>query len=635
MTRTKRPAPLPVITLLILLSLCATAPAQQPRIVNGVTTFDYPAVGALLDNQGGFCTATLIGCQTALSAAHCVCGGDGSECQPGGPELIDPLGLEMFFQNAEPVAVSNIRVPADYAFGVRNDFAVIELARPVTGILPAALNTRGKPGFGSRGEIVGFGLTVNDGGGGDLGLKRRGRVVTTRCDDPRVLESVRVPDAGHLCWYFEEPLGAPGEDSNTCQGDSGGPLFFSFDGQLLLSGVTSGGISPDCQAPDYAFDADVYAARDWILAQSDDIGRRRCEALPALGSAGVRQLFTTDEAEAPGLANVHPPLDVPPFTGQLRLALNGVDNLINDFDLELLDPTGRSLCRSVDPSVYEYCELTDPEPGEYTVRVETFRRGFPASYQLTATQFQAPDASPRVFNISTNGTIDAAGMIAGFIVQGDTKRFAVMGEDMGGMRNPQLRVINFLTGEELAFNDDWLSDSAQALELEASLRAPGGSRDAGLTIDLPQGAYLATLSGRDGSGGRGLVSVTEIAGVPGARLLNISTNGAVAGEGLVAGFIVTGGPKRLVMLGEDEGGMVDPELQLVRFPEDQQLAYNDDWTDQPGAVLDEIAAKDRLPAGGFDAALIVTLQPGAYLARLRDRGGSNGRGLVSVTEVAD
>lgn len=633
MTQICRPATLPVTTFLALLLLSAVALAQQPRIVNGVTTFDHPAVGALLDNGSGFCTATLIGCRTALSAAHCVCNGDGSECQPGGPELIDPLGLEMFFQNAEPVAVSSIRVPADYAFGVRNDFAVIELARPVTGILPAALNTRGKPGFGSRGEIVGFGLTVNDGGGGDLGLKRRGRVVTTRCDDPRVPESVRVPDAGHLCWYFEEPLGAPGEDSNTCQGDSGGPLFFSFDGQLLLSGVTSGGISSDCQAPDYAFDADVYAARNWILAQSSDIGRRRCEALPALGSAGVRRLTAQGEAVAAGGAN-NLTLDVPAHTGRLRLALNGVDNLINDFDLELLDPTGASLCTSLLPGVFEYCELNNPAAGQYTARVETFRRGFPASYQLTATQFQAPDASPRVFNISTNGAIDAAGMIAGFIVQGDTKRFAVMGEDMGGMRNPQLRVTRFPSGEELAYNDDWLADPGQAEEIEASLRAPGGPRDAALAIDLPQGVYLATLNGRDGAGGRGLVSVTEIAGVPGARLLNISTNGAVAGEGLVAGFIVIGGPKRLVMLGEDQGGMVDPELQLVRFPEDQQLAFNDNWADQPEAVRAEIAAKDRLPAGGRDAALIVTLQPGAYLARLRDRGGSSGRGLVSVTEVS-
>ncbi len=397
--------------------------------------------------------------------------------------------------------------------------------------------------------------------------------------------------------------------------------------------MASGGLSTSCLAPDYSFHADVFTTREWILAQSANIGQRAV-GMPVVGSARVRQLVAEDEAGPPlGAANWQ--LPVPEYTGQLRLALNGIDNGINDFDLELLDPDGRSLCTSWDPNVFEYCQLNDPQPGSYTARVITFQRGFPATYQLTATLFQAPDPTPRLLNISTNGFIDGPGMIAGFTVLGDTKRFAIMGENMGGMRNPQLLVTNYLTGEVLVYNDDWLSDTAQAREVEASLRAPGGPSDAAIAISLPQGVYLATLNDREGAGGRGLVSVTEIGGIPGAGLINISTNGQVAGEGLVAGFIVTGGPRRFVMLGENQGGMSDPELQVVRFPEDTPVAYNNDWRDNSAAAQAEIRSKDRLPDADRDAALIVTLQPGAYLARLRDRSGSGGRGLVSVTEVAD
>ena len=47
--------------------------ASTPRIVGGERTPDYPAVVALLDDQHGhFCTGTLIGERTVLTAAHCI-----------------------------------------------------------------------------------------------------------------------------------------------------------------------------------------------------------------------------------------------------------------------------------------------------------------------------------------------------------------------------------------------------------------------------------------------------------------------------------------------------------------------------------------------------------------------------------
>ena len=46
----------------------------EPRIVNGVSAVgEYPEVGLLVRTDvGSICTGTLIGCETFLTAAHCI-----------------------------------------------------------------------------------------------------------------------------------------------------------------------------------------------------------------------------------------------------------------------------------------------------------------------------------------------------------------------------------------------------------------------------------------------------------------------------------------------------------------------------------------------------------------------------------
>ena len=72
---------LAVICVATVLSWTFPLASHAQRIVNGLNTHGYPTAGALLysgggainsDNAGSWCSGTLIGCETFLTAAHCV-----------------------------------------------------------------------------------------------------------------------------------------------------------------------------------------------------------------------------------------------------------------------------------------------------------------------------------------------------------------------------------------------------------------------------------------------------------------------------------------------------------------------------------------------------------------------------------
>jgi hypothetical protein len=252
------------------LALAGTRP--QPRIVNGVETFDYPSVGALLyTNYEGTgltpdCTATLVGCQTVLTAAHCVCFYPGT---PDNPELVPMMGqqcitlgvaeairprLVFSLPDAGEFHVAAVSVHPRPRKRVGGDLALLLLDRPVTGIVPAAINFVAKPAFGTPGVIVGFGASSAVGGALNAegaGIKRTGRIVTHECGISGAQNDTQV------CWGFDEPVGPPGEDSDTCYGDSGGPLFVNAGEGLVLAGVTSSGSNDDCAPSDDAYDGRV------------------------------------------------------------------------------------------------------------------------------------------------------------------------------------------------------------------------------------------------------------------------------------------------------------------------------------------------------------------------------------------
>lgn len=387
------------------------------KIVNGVSTVTFPSVVALISNNEEFCTGTLIGCDTVLTAAHCVCTSTGGNCQPGGPGLKSPGSIEVFAQHGGFYPVSAIAVPANYVFGSAGDIAVLTLGTTVNGISPTPINTRSSPGTGVAGTITGFGLT--SGTANDNGIKRTGRITSAACSG--------VPESTHVCWNFALPLGAPGLDSNTCQGDSGGPLFMNLGCGNSVAGVTSGGANVNCQANDSSYDTDVYVERAWVQSQAgNDLSNTSCGSLGQAGSSEA--IIHYGEGHLSGVNDQDFwSLDVSSEIAVARFVLNGEDGLGNDFDLYVKQGSQPSTsdydCRSIRSGTYEVCEIVAPTAGTWHILVDRFSNTS-GNYQIVVTPFEEKsgsvlyavgsdvgDGSSALYRIRENGSNPTAEVI--------------------------------------------------------------------------------------------------------------------------------------------------------------------------------------------------------------------------------
>jgi hypothetical protein len=131
--------------------------------------------------------------------------------------------------------------------------------------------------------------------------------------------------------------------------------------------------------------------------------------------------------------------------------------------------------------------------------------------------------------------------------------------------------------------------------------------------------------------------------------VNLSTRGRVGtgDEVLIPGIVVAGEAPRtfliravgptLALPGYDvAGAMTDPRLMLISDTAGE-VAFNDDWGASPDveAVRTAIAATGafELPEGSKDAALLATLAPGVYTARVDGVDAATGVVLVEVYDT--
>lgn len=279
----------------------------------------------------------------------------------------------------------------------------------------------------------------------------------------------------------------------------------------------------------------------------------------------------------------------------------------------------------------------------------------------------------RLVNLSSRLRVsgrDAAGAsVAGFVVGGSSAADVLIraaGPALAAygitdpLASPRLQVFA-ADGRLVGANRGWGGDAdvAAAGRSVGAFPFPAGSSDAALIVSLPPGAYTAQVTSEtDGTALIEVYDLRSLAAVPLKHLVNVSTRGAVAGttDPVIAGFVVTGaGPKQVLIRAVGPGlaafGVADALRDAglnVYDAGGRRVAMNDNWgvpQSVPGMsgpfTADDLAAA-ALQAGAFalargsaDAAVIVTLPPGAYTAVATGANGTAGSVLVEVYEWSD
>ncbi|WP_221030636.1 beta strand repeat-containing protein [Actomonas aquatica] len=250
----------------------------------------------------------------------------------------------------------------------------------------------------------------------------------------------------------------------------------------------------------------------------------------------------------------------------------------------------------------------------------------------------------------TFAAADAQATFSGALSSGSSDGYAgPTGVIYGSLTDNQDSELLALVGPDASVTFYARKGTAEDVSLPGSLAADGsfdiatvrGGTISGM-IDPETGFLSGTLTNSPASGALSGAASTPTPAADGF-LRNLSTRGHV-GTGqsvLVAGFVVNGStPKRLLVraigptLGtfNVSGAVADPVLQLYRG--ETVVATNDNWGDAAGVpAASATVGAFALPSGSADAALVATLQPGAYTAQVSGAGGSSGVGLVELYDV--
>ena len=219
-------------------------------------------------------------------------------------------------------------------------------------------------------------------------------------------------------------------------------------------------------------------------------------------------------AIGPSLAQFFPDALADPtlelFQGNTLLASNDnwIDNRV-EVEATTIPPTHDS----------ESAIVATLAPGAYTAIVrgksESTGVGLVEAYDLDQ------GANSLLANISTRGFVltDSNVMIGGFILGGGNQSTTVVLRAIGpslaasgvsdSLANPTLDLRNG-NGAQVAFNDNWEDDPAQAAQLLAIGIAPLNPLESALVVSIAPGPYTAIVSGKDGMTGVGLVELYNL-----------------------------------------------------------------------------------------------------------------------------
>jgi hypothetical protein len=163
-----------------------------------------------------------------------------------------------------------------------------------------------------------------------------------------------------------------------------------------------------------------------------------------------------------------------------------------------------------------------PAPGAYTAKVTSASNA--TGVALVEVYDTGTGNTPRLNNVSARSLVGtgADALIAGFVVNGTMPKKlliraagpTLIGYGVGGtLVDPVLAVRPYGSETIVAMNDDWGGTAA----LKAAFASVGAfglasdtSKDAAVVVELPPGAYTATVTGKNNATGVALVEVYEL-----------------------------------------------------------------------------------------------------------------------------
>ena len=153
----------------------------------------------------------------------------------------------------------------------------------------------------------------------------------------------------------------------------------------------------------------------------------------------------------------------------------------------------------------------------------------------------------------------------------------------------------------------------------------------------------------------GLLGISQPLPADDGNFVNLSNRGLV-GEGddvRIVGFIIEGGARQVLIqaLGPElansgvSNPLADPVLTVTQTHEGEppriplvppvELMVNDNWEDNQGQLISDLwGGSPPLTAGSLSSAVVLTLEPGGYTAKVEGKNGTVGVAIVEVFRIA-
>ncbi len=254
--------------------------------------------------------------------------------------------------------------------------------------------------------------------------------------------------------------------------------------------------------------------------------------------------------------------------------------------------------------------------------------------------------SAQLLNVSTRMNVKTGDnvLIGGFIITGNSPKrilLRALGPSLatagisGVLADPVLE-LHGADESVITTNDNW-QDTQQAV-IAATGVAPPQPQESAIVITLEPGSYTAIVRGQNNTIGQGLLEMYDLETAADSQISNISTRGyvGVLNKVMIAGFILGKGSGNssvviralgpsLTQLGV-AGALADPTLELHN-ENGAELMTNDNWKSNQ---MGEIIAAGLPPANNLEAAMVLSLPPGAYTAIVAGKDGGAGLAQVEV-----